>query len=172
MLKSKPFLIGEHTNELPDLFVASVECASNVPIQGDRVFDALGGVEWLLNRKHTTKVDEKIMHHCDFCAQGSVKLYECQARLFDRICIIYCLTHSFSRVGTQDTARQNARSVIGRITVSVFSVYILGCSPRSQRIFAGSSVAMTTTPKRDVYLAVFLQISQRVGGKENESQNS
>jgi hypothetical protein len=62
---------------------------------GDRVFDALGGVKWLLNRKHTTKVDERVMHHCDFCAQGSVKLYECQVRLYDRICIIYYL-HTLS----------------------------------------------------------------------------
>jgi hypothetical protein len=56
----------------------------NVPIESDRVFDTLGGVQWLQNRKHTQKVDDKTLHHCDFCAQGSVKLYACKVRLSDK----------------------------------------------------------------------------------------
>jgi hypothetical protein len=91
-LKSKPFLVGERRNELPDVFVGPDEGVSNVPIQHDPVFDALGGVEWLVNRKHTVKIDERTLHHCDFCAQAFVKLYACQACGAGRSCVAHYLT--------------------------------------------------------------------------------
>jgi hypothetical protein len=119
MLKSKPFLVGERAEELPDVFVGSGEGVSNVPVQGDRVFDTLGGVQWLQNREHTMKVDNKTLYHCDFCARGSVKLYACQVRISDGVNIVRCLKLCFSRVATPGTVRQNARSATGKTTVSV-----------------------------------------------------
>jgi hypothetical protein len=141
MLKSKPFLVGEHAEELPDVFVGSGEGVSNVPVQGDRVFDTLGGVQWLQNREHTMKVDNKTLHHCDFCARGSVKLYACQVRIFNGIGIACRLKLYFSRVATLDTVRQNARSATGKTTVSVYwGIQVtLSAHLRSQRTSAGNS---------------------------------